>query len=193
MAAHRSRWDRIPINAFHRLRSATYSHAGALGSPVSTTVTRHNPSNTPNVIAIPQSPRPADGFSYGSTPSVVSPYARPERKSYFSYDHHASPRPRATKPRSYTTTGHSRRNSNASDRGRPTEREKRRMLLSPIILPVKEEGRELVAKKEPGASSDMDWQRSPSLPPRPTTSHGNGHSRSKSTSLVSPTPFTLDK
>lgn len=125
----RNRWERIPINAFHRLRSAVQVHGGVLGSPVNTTVTLSRVSSAFDLSSspAPASPKPADGFSYGSTPSVVSPYA--EHGSF--WDHHTH-RAKSLSERRL------RRKSTLSiaaaepRQNRLMEGAKRKMLVSPI-------------------------------------------------------------
>lgn len=191
---HRSRWDRIPINAFHRLRSAAQAHGGGvLGSPVSTTVTvssvaagrarSHSNGHPPMSLGLGlmQSPRPADGFSYGATPSVVSPYAStatgywdrqpppPTRPSHSRVNSrsspHASPRPR----HAGRARGNSLMSTNTTAHAYPrmggTEKEKRAMLVPPVVLPGEEEDQTTPTKNkvkaakvktEQDGTSDMD-------------------------------------
>lgn len=121
----RSRWDRVPINAFHRLRSA--SHSGVLGSPVNTTVT---------MTAASASPRAANGPTYG--PSIMSPYAE-----YGAFRETHSPH--SSPIRNKSVGARPRRNSllNVGSKGRAFE--KRKMLVSPVLLPAKEEGHDVEA------------------------------------------------
>lgn len=125
-----SRWDRIPFNAFNRLRSASFTHSGLLGSPVNTTVTMAS-------AASMSSPRAGSEFSYRSSSGVTS--ASTDYSSFWDSSPQLSPR---TPTRSKSAgAGRQRSGSLQSlvSKRRMSEREKFKMLASPVLLPTKEE------------------------------------------------------
>jgi len=137
----RNRWERIPINAFHRLRSAVRAHGGALGSPV----TMGGPSSAFDLppVSTSASPRPADGFSYGATASVVSPYSE---FGAFGGRRSRNTSPRQIKRGNSVSERHSRRKFTLGNLageprgGRPAKQNKHKMLVSPVLLPVNDGG-----------------------------------------------------
>lgn len=191
----RNRWERIPINAFHhRLRSVVRDHRS-----VNATVNVGGPSSAFALPALSTSvsPKPADGFSYGATTSTVGPYA----KYWTVWDSHSShTSPRQAKRRRSAAERHSRRNSAMSiakdelRRGSPTERGRQEMLVSPVILPVTEDGA--------GGNGVLGDGKGSKLPARSfTTSHQSLISRRPFIAsdsgppvapLMSPTPLSLD-
>jgi hypothetical protein len=159
----RNRWERVPINAFHRLRSAVRAHGGALGSPV----TMGGPSSVFDLptVSTSTSPRPADGFSYGATTSVVSPYSE---FGAFGGRRSRNTSPRQIKRGNSVSEGHSRRKFTLGNLageprgGRPTERGKRKMLTPPVLLPVNDDGdgknskpRVPIGSRQPAASQRL--------------------------------------
>ena len=117
--ANLTRWDRVPISTFRRLRTAAAFDAGS--SP-----------GHPNSASL-GSPRLADGFSYGSTGSagVVSPYASALSSALWESTL-ASP---SNKPK-----GKGREKGQDAEFGSGRGRsKKRKVLISPVIFPVKDD------------------------------------------------------
>jgi hypothetical protein len=119
--ANLTRWDRVPISTFRRLRTAAAFDAGSSPGHSSTGAL--------------DSPRLADGFSYGSTSAsvrAVSPFTGVSLGAALWESNAASP----SSKRKGTGREMGHNSGPGSGRGRS---KKRKVLISPVIFPVKDD------------------------------------------------------
>ncbi|KAF9509638.1 hypothetical protein BS47DRAFT_139950 [Hydnum rufescens UP504] len=119
--ANLTRWDRVPISTFRRLRTAAAFDAGSSPGHSSTGAL--------------DSPRLADGFSYGSTSAsvrAVSPFTGASLGAALWESNAASP----SSKRKGTGREMGHDSGPGSGRGR---NKKRKVLISPVIFPVKDD------------------------------------------------------